>query len=91
VSVVLEVKVQPRSSRDAILGVTGGVLRIALVAPPVDGAANDALVAFLAERLGVPKRAIEIVRGETARRKTVRIEGVTDAAVAALSRSTSRG
>lgn len=83
-SVRLEVKVQPRASRDAVLGRQGDVLRIALRAPPVDGEANEALVAFLAERLGVPKRAIEIVRGATGRRKVLRIEGVTEEAIAKL-------
>ena len=53
----------------------GDRLRVAVTAPPVDGAANAAVVRALAEALGVPRRAVTIVRGETGRRKTVRIEG----------------
>lgn len=85
-AVSFDVRVQPRASRDATLEIRDGVVRIALRAPPVDGAANDALVAFLAERLRVPKRAIEIVRGHTGRTKTVRVAGTTRAAVESLAR-----
>jgi uncharacterized protein YggU (UPF0235/DUF167 family) len=53
------------------------MLKARLMAPPVDGAANEALVALLAERLGIPKRAIRIVRGATSRQKTVEITGMT--------------
>jgi uncharacterized protein (TIGR00251 family) len=52
------------------------MLKVRLTAPPVDGAANEALVALLAERLGIPKRAIQIVRGATSRQKTVEITGM---------------
>jgi uncharacterized protein len=62
----------------------GERLRVAVTAPPVDGAANAAVVEALAAAFGVPKRAVAIVRGETGRRKTVRIEGVTAAAVLAV-------
>jgi len=51
----------------------GGALRIRLAAPPVDGAANDALVAFLSEALEVPRRNIQIISGETSRDKRVRL------------------
>ncbi len=53
------------------------MLKVHLTAPPVDGAANDALVALLAERLAVPRRMISIVRGSTSRQKTVEIRGLT--------------
>ena len=80
-SVTFEVKVQPRAARDRLLGVERDRLKIALAAPPVDGAANDALIAFLAAALHVPKRAVEIVRGERGRVKLVRVSGTTRAAV----------
>jgi uncharacterized protein (TIGR00251 family) len=59
----------------------GDRLRVAVVAPPVDGKANEAVVRALAEALGVPRAAVEIIRGETGRRKTVRLRGVTLAAL----------
>ena len=78
----LTVRVIPRSSRNAIAW-EQGVLKARLTAPPVDGAANDALIALLAERLGLPKRAISIARGATGRLKIVEIAGMTEAEVAA--------
>lgn len=69
------VRVTPRARRNAIT-LEGDTLRVWLTAPPVDGAANAALLALLAERLGVPKRAVTLVRGETAREKVVAIEGM---------------
>ena len=77
----LDVRVIPRAKRTEIAGRRGGALLVRLAAPPVDGAANDALRAFLAERLGVPQRQIAIVRGATSRDKTVAIEGVSAAAI----------
>lgn len=77
----LSVRVQPRASREAVLGVHDGALKVALTAPPVDGAANAALVAFLASSLGVAKRSVRIVRGETSKTKVVEVDGVTEAAV----------
>ncbi len=56
----------------------GGALRIRLAAPPVDGAANDALVAFLSEALEVPRRNIQIISGETSRDKRVRLAGLDE-------------
>ncbi|OGU11065.1 MAG: hypothetical protein A2W29_02300, partial [Gemmatimonadetes bacterium RBG_16_66_8] len=60
-----------------IAGRHGDAIRIRLAAPPVDGAANTELVKFLAERLGVPRSAITIVRGASGRRKTVSVDGLT--------------
>ncbi len=54
------------------------MLKVRLTAPPVDGAANDALIALLAELLDVPKRQVTIVRGSTGRQKTVEIAGITE-------------
>jgi hypothetical protein len=78
------VHVQPRASRSEVVGTHGAALKVRLLAPPVDGAANDALVALLAERLGVPRRAVRIVAGMSSRAKTVEIDGTTEAAVRAL-------
>jgi uncharacterized protein (TIGR00251 family) len=78
------VHVQPRASRSEIVGLHGAALKVRLQAPPVEGAANDALVALLAERLGVPRRAVRVVAGATSRSKTVEIEGTTEVAVRAL-------
>lgn len=60
------------------------VSKVALTAPPVDGAANSALIAFLSEALGVPARDIAIERGERGRHKTIRIAGVSADAVRTL-------
>jgi uncharacterized protein YggU (UPF0235/DUF167 family) len=68
--------VTPRAAHDE-LTLEGGELRARLHAPPVDGAANAALISLLAARLKLPKAALEIVRGATARRKTVAITGLT--------------
>jgi uncharacterized protein YggU (UPF0235/DUF167 family) len=78
----LTVRVIPRSSRNAIAW-EQGVLKARLTAPPVDGAANDALVALLAQRLGLPKRSISIAHGATSKQKIVEITGMTEAEVAA--------
>jgi uncharacterized protein (TIGR00251 family) len=75
--VVFEVRVAPRSSRNEILGVHAGALKVALTAPPVEGAANEALAKLLAKRFGVAKRSVHILRGETGRVKTLRIDGIT--------------
>ena len=75
--VVLDLHVQPGAKRTEVAGTHGDRLKIRLAAPPVDGAANDELVRFLAEAFGVPRRNVTIVTGATARRKRVRIEGAT--------------
>jgi uncharacterized protein (TIGR00251 family) len=81
----LEVLVQPRASRTKVVGVHDNRLKLALAAPPVDGAANEALVGFVAEALHVPQRQVTLMRGETSRRKTVLVEGVpTDVIVRSL-------
>lgn len=71
------VRVVPRAGRDELAGIQDGVLRVRLTAPPVAGAANRALVEFLADRLGVPRRSVEIVAGYTGRRKVVRVSGLS--------------
>jgi uncharacterized protein (TIGR00251 family) len=59
------------------------LIRVRLTAPPVDGAANEALVAFLAERLGVSRRRVRILAGETGRQKTIEVSDMSAAAAAA--------
>jgi len=78
------VHVQPRASRSEIVGVHGAALKVRLQAPPVEGAANEALLALLAAALGLPRRAVRVVAGATSRAKTVEIEGTTEGAVRAL-------
>ena len=80
--VVLELLVQPRASRTRVVGEHDGRLKLQLAAPPVDGEANLALTAFLADALGVRKGDVAIARGESGRRKTVRVAGAVAEAVA---------
>jgi uncharacterized protein len=80
---VLELLVQPRASRTKVVGEHDGRLKIQLAAPPVDGEANASLVEFLAGALRVRKADVSIARGDTGRRKTVRVAGVSAAAVVA--------
>jgi uncharacterized protein len=82
-AVLLEVLVQPRASRTRVAGEHDGRLKIQLAAPPVDGEANEALIAFLAAALGVRRADVTIERGAAGRRKTVRVAGAGAAAVRA--------
>ena len=68
--------VVPRARRTEVVGMHGEAVKVRVAAAPVDGAANEELVRFLAERLGVPRSAISIAAGDTSRRKRVIIEGV---------------
>ncbi len=79
--VAFRVRVIPRAKRTEIVGVLNGALKVKLTAPPVEGAANKALVGFLAEALGVSARQVEILSGHTSRTKTVRVDGVSADAV----------
>ena len=83
-AVVLTLHIQPGAKRTEIAGLHGAALKIRLAAPPVDGKANEALIAFLAKTLAVPKSRIELVSGETARAKRVRIAGVDAASLRTL-------
>ena len=77
----LAVRVIPRARRTEIAGRRGDALLVRLAAPPVDGAANEALLAFLSDRLGVARRRLAIVRGATSRDKLVEVEGLSAAEV----------
>ncbi len=75
--VELRVRAVPRARRNAVLGPHDGATRIALTAPPVEGAANAALLAYLAALFDLPKRSVTLVSGQTARAKLVRVEGIS--------------
>ncbi|HLW96766.1 MAG TPA: DUF167 domain-containing protein [Solirubrobacteraceae bacterium] len=79
----IEVRLQPRASRDEILGLRDGVLHVRVSAPPVAGEANRALCRLIAGRLGIAVSRVEIVRGERARRKVVAVAGIDAAGLAA--------
>jgi uncharacterized protein (TIGR00251 family) len=79
----LAVRVHPGARKNAVTGVHADAVKIALTTPPVDGKANEALIAFLAEALRLPKARIAIVAGATSRAKTLRIAGKSAAEVAA--------
>jgi len=72
-ALVLALHVQPGAGRTEVAGAHGDVLKIRLAAAPVEGKANAALLRYLAEAFGVPQRAVALLRGETSRKKTVRI------------------
>jgi uncharacterized protein len=73
------VKVHPRAKKNAIAGVIGDALKVALTAPPVEGKANDACIRFVAELLDVPRSSVTIAAGETSRLKVVRVHGMSAA------------
>lgn len=83
-AVVFRVRVAPRASQSAVLGVHDGALKVALTAPPVDGAANAALVELLAKVLGVAKRDVTLEQGHTSRSKRFRVRGATLASLESL-------
>ena len=82
--VSLAVKAQPRASRTEIAGIHGLELKVRVAAPPVDSAANEALVEFLAHRIGCPRRSVVLVRGETSTHKQFVVHGVDAATIARL-------
>ena len=73
----INVYVQPRASKTAVVGMHDGAVKIRLAAPPVDGAANAALVEFVAQQVGIARSRVRITAGLTSRRKTVEVDGVT--------------
>jgi len=80
-SVLLRVYLQPRASKCTVAGIHGGELKVAVTAPPVDNAANEMLVAFLAKKLGVAKSSVKIASGASSRHKAVEITGRSDSEI----------
>ena len=78
-----QIRVRPRAARTEVAGEHGGALKIRIAAPPVDGAANDALVGFLADRLQVARAAVVIASGQAGRSKVVLVRGLTPETAAA--------
>jgi hypothetical protein len=76
-TVLLSVHVQPKASRNAVTGLHDGCLKLSVTTPPVDGKANAAVAAFLAEILGVGRRDVRLHSGQTSRRKVFQISGTT--------------
>jgi len=73
----LKVHVQPRASRDEIVGLLGGALKVRVTSPPVEGRANIALKRFIARQLGIPCSRIEIIAGQNSREKLLRISNMS--------------
>ena len=76
-----QVKVHPRARKNAITGVVGDALKVALTAPPVEGRANEACIAFLANFLNVARSSVTIAAGESSRQKLIRVAGMQAAQV----------
>ncbi len=84
--VTIKVYVSPRSSSNKVVGIHNGAIKVALTAPPVEGAANRALVELLSRTLDVPKASVRIASGESSRNKVIRVEGIAlEAALQRLS------
>jgi uncharacterized protein (TIGR00251 family) len=71
------VKVHPRAKKNAITGERGDALKVSLIAPPLDGRANEACIEFLAKLLKVPRSSVTIASGQTSRNKVIRVAGIT--------------
>ena len=71
----VSVRVQPGAKKSAVIGLHGGAVKIALSAPPVDGKANEALIAFVAEKVGLPRARVSLVSGAASRSKALRVTG----------------
>lgn len=80
----LRVQVVPNASRTACAGLHDGALRLRLMAPPIDGRANAALLAWIAVELALPRRAVTLLSGDTQRRKRVHIDAPADRVAAWL-------
>lgn len=82
--ITLTLHIQPGAKKTEFAGLHGDALKIRLAAPPVDGKANDALVKFMADTLGLARSAVSLKSGQTSRRKVLEVTGAASAAVAAL-------
>jgi len=78
----IKVYVQPRASKSEVTGMHGDSIRIRLAAPPVDNAANEALIDLVAKLLGIARRSVRVIAGHSSRRKVVEIDGLTAEAAA---------
>jgi uncharacterized protein len=75
------VKVQPRARKNAITGVVGDAIKLALTAPPVEGRANEAVIEFFADLFEIPRASVTIASGATSRTKVLRVAGLSKEAV----------
>ena len=78
----LRVRLTPRGGRDAVAGFRDGILHLRVAAPPVDGAANKALLELVARSLDVPRTSVRLVAGATARIKTLEVDGLAESDIA---------
>jgi len=85
-AVTFDVLVQPRASRAKVGPLHDGRLKVAVTSPPVDGEANAAVIELIAKTLGVARGAVEVIAGASSRRKTLRVHGVTRAAIEELAK-----
>ena len=83
-ALIVDVRVTPRASRSEVVGMQGGMLKVRLTSPPVNGAANEELVKLIAKTFGVPKRDVEIITGQTSKSKRLRISNVSQRSLEAL-------
>jgi uncharacterized protein (TIGR00251 family) len=79
----IEVYIQPRASKTELAGTHGGLIKIRIAAPPVENAANLALIGFIAQHLGIAKRCVRVVSGAASRRKILEIDGLSTEAILA--------
>jgi len=79
VSAALRLRVVPNAKRSEVVGAHGDAIKVKIQAPAMDGKANDALLDFLAGKLGVPRRAVQLIAGEKSRDKTIAIDGIEHA------------
>ena len=86
-SVRLEVYIQPSASKTELAGMHGSSIKIRIAAPPVENAANYALIEFIAERLGIAKRCVRLISGATSRKKVLEIDDASAARITATLRS----
>lgn len=85
--ITLTLHIQPGAKKNEITGLHGDALKLRLAAPPVDGKANEALVGFIAERLGLARSAVKLRSGHTSRRKVLEVSGATAQVVERLSQA----
>jgi len=74
--IVIEIKVEPRSSKRRISGIMDNILKVKLTAPPVDNAANEQLIEIISEETGVKKSSIRIIKGHSSKNKVIEIRGI---------------